>query len=153
VIVFGILVGLVVQASGVTRFDVWMLLLTVGTFAGAYPLMYFAQEYISLGPAVILSAGVAIAIIGLRAMTLMGVWRGLAGVVVPATVILAITLVAAVWKSLQGIMLTSEMLGFFIVAMMLMPKVNAASTRFWALGRNLGAAVTKAQAGGGGAPA
>jgi hypothetical protein len=153
VIVFGILVGLVVQASGVTRFDVWMLLLTVGTFAGAYPLMYFAQEYISLGPAVIISGGIAIAIIGLRAMTLMGVWRGLAGVAVPATVIMAITLVAVVWKSMQGIMLTSEMLGFFIVAMMLMPKVNAASTRFWALAPNLSAPVKKAQAGGGGAPA
>jgi len=42
-----------------------MLLLTVGTFAGAYPMMYFAQEYISLGPAVLASAGIALAIIGI----------------------------------------------------------------------------------------
>src|SRR4029079_5052071 len=41
---FGLSVGLAVQAMAATRFDVWMLLLTVGTFAGAYPLMYFAQE-------------------------------------------------------------------------------------------------------------
>ena len=49
VVAFGLLVGLVVQAFAAPRFDVWMLLLTVGTFAGAYPLMYFAQEYIRAG--------------------------------------------------------------------------------------------------------
>jgi hypothetical protein len=133
VIVFGILVGLVVHAVSVPRFDVWMLLLTVGTFAGAYPLMYFAQEYMSLAAAVVISAAVAIAIVGIRAVTLMGKWRGLAGVVVPAVIIMSLTLVAAVWNSLQGIVLTSEGLGFFIAAMMLMPRVNASSSRFWAV--------------------
>ena len=132
VIAFGLLVGLVVQAVAASRFDVWMLLLTVGTFAGAYPLMYFAQEYIALGPAVVASAAIAIVIIGMRALTLLGIWRGLAGVVVPATAIMAVTLLAAIWPPLQGILLTMEALGFFIVAMMLMPKVNSASTRFWA---------------------
>ncbi len=136
VIVFGVLVGLVVQAAAVPRFDVWMLLLTVGTFAGAYPLMYFAQEYISLGPAVVASAAIAIAILGTRAVTLMGFWQGIAGVVIPAVAIMALTLVAATWKPLQGIMLTTEALGFFIAAMMLMPKVNAASSRFWVFPRN-----------------
>lgn len=135
VLAFGLLVGLVVQAAGATRFDVWMLLLTVGTFAGAYPLMYFAQEYISLGPAVVLSASLAIAIIAIRAVTLMGLRNGLLGVALPAALIMAITLVAAIWKSLQGIMLTGEALAFFIAVMMLMPKVNAASNRFWALVR------------------
>ena len=38
VLVFGLMVGLVVRAASVPRFDLWMLLLTVGTFAGAYPL-------------------------------------------------------------------------------------------------------------------
>jgi prepilin-type N-terminal cleavage/methylation domain-containing protein len=136
VIIFGLLVGLVAQVVSVSRFDLWMLLLTVGTFAGAYPLMYFAQEYISLGPAVVISAGIAIAIIGVRAVTLMGIWRGLAGVFLPAAAIMSITLVAAIWTSLQGILLTVEALGFFIAAMMLMPKVNAASTNFWGIGRN-----------------
>jgi prepilin-type N-terminal cleavage/methylation domain-containing protein len=51
IVIFGLLVGLVVQADPVPRFDRWMLLLTIGTFAGAYPLMYFAQEYVSLIPA------------------------------------------------------------------------------------------------------
>lgn len=128
VIVFGLLVGLVVHASGATRFDRWMLLLTVGMFAGAYPLMYFAQEYITLTKAVLISAGVALAIIGFRAVTLMGIWLGLVGVVAPAAAIMAVTIVAAVWPSLQGILLTAEALGFFIAAMMLMPKIRHAAT-------------------------
>jgi len=135
VIVFGLLVGLVVQAASVPRFDLWMLLLTLGTFSGAYPLMYFAQEYISLGPAVVVSAAVAIAIISVRAVTLMGVWRGLAGIVLPAAAIMSATLTAAIWTPLQGILITAVALGFFITAMMLMPRVNAASTSFWGLGR------------------
>lgn len=127
VMVFGLLVGLVVRAASVTRFDRWMLLLTVGTFAGAYPLMYFAQEYIPLMPAVLLSAGLALAIIGVRALTLMGVWLALAGVVLPAVAILAITLVAAIWPRLQGILLTAEALGFFVTAMLLIPKIPVES--------------------------
>ncbi len=126
VIAFGLLVGLVVHAASVTRFDRWMLLLTVGTFAGAYPLMYFAQEYVSLGPAVVLSAAIALGIIGVRAITLMGATLALAGVILPAAAIMGATLVAAVWKPLQGILLTAGALGFFIVVMMLMPKVRFA---------------------------
>jgi prepilin-type N-terminal cleavage/methylation domain-containing protein len=124
VIIFGLLVGLFVHAFEVTRFDRWMLLLTVGTFAGAYPLMYFAQEYIPLETAVLASAGVALLIIGVRAVTLMGVRLALAGVVVPGAMILAITLIAAVTPRLQGILLTAEALGFFIVAMMLLPRLR-----------------------------
>ena len=132
-----LLVGLVVHAASVPRFDRWMLLLTLGTFAGAYPLMYFAQEYISLGPAVLISAGIALAIIAVRTVTLMGAWLALAGVVLPAAAILAVTLVAAVWTSLQGILLTAEALAFFIAAMMLMPKVWAAWTTATKVGRDL----------------
>ena len=134
VVVFGLLVGLVVQAAGATRFDRWMLLLTVGTFAGAYPLMYFAQEYVPLGPAVLLSSGVALAIMGVRALTLMGIWLALAGVVLPAAVILAVTLVEAIWPSYQGILLTAEALGFFIAAMLLIPKIRAAAPAPQAVG-------------------
>jgi hypothetical protein len=127
VIVFGLFVGLLVHAESVTRFDRWTLLLTVGTFAGAYPLMYFAQEYISLGPAVLISAGFALAVIGVRAVTIMGPRLGVAGVVLPAGAILAITLAATIWPSLQGILLTVESLGFFIAAMMLLPKIRFAT--------------------------
>jgi hypothetical protein len=124
---------LFVQAASVPRFDRWMLLLTIGTFAGAYPLMYFAQEYVALLPAVLISGAVAITIIGLRATTLMGVWRGLLGVAAPAAAILAITLSAAVWPQLQGILMTVLALGFFITAMMVMPKITAGENSFWGL--------------------
>lgn len=133
IVVFGLLLGLVVQAAGVERYDRWMLLLTIGTFAGAYPLMYFAQEYVSLLPAVLLSCAVAIGIIGVRTVTLMGFWHGVIGIVAPAAIILAITLVAAIWPQMQGILLTALALGFFIVAMQLMPKVAARGSEFWRL--------------------
>ena len=133
VVAFGLLIGLVVQAASVPQFDRWMLLLTIGTFAGAYPLMYFAQEYISLLPAVLISGAIAIAIIGIRTITLMGFWQALTGVVIPAAAILAITLSAAVWPHLQGILLTTLALCFFIAAMMLMPKVTAGENNFWRL--------------------
>lgn len=145
VVIFGLIVGLVVQAALAARFDLWMLLLTVGTFAGAYPLMYFAQEYIPLGLAVLISAGIAIAIIGVRAITLMKARWAIAGIILPAAAIMAVTLVAAVWKPLQGILLTAEGLGFFIGAMILMPKVGAVSANFWGVGRNLTASAGKAQ--------
>jgi prepilin-type N-terminal cleavage/methylation domain-containing protein len=129
VLVFGLLVGLIIHATEAKRFDRWMLLLTLGTFAGAYPLMYFAQEYMSLERAVLASAGVALTIIGIRAITLVGWKLALCGVVFPAAVILAITLVAAVEPRLQGILLTGEALIFFIVAMMLIPKLRLEITR------------------------
>ncbi|HYT92209.1 MAG TPA: prepilin-type N-terminal cleavage/methylation domain-containing protein [Gemmataceae bacterium] len=144
VFVFGLLVGLVVHAAQVTRFDRWMLLLTVGTFAGAYPLMYFAQEYIPLEAAVLISAGIALGIIGVRAVTLMGVRLAVAGVVVPAAAILAITLTAAVVPRLQGILLTAEALGFFIVAMMLIPHLRIAQAAPGPVGETPAAATTGA---------
>jgi hypothetical protein len=122
VLLFGLLVGLVVHASNVPQFDRWMLLLTIGTFAGAYPLMYFAQEYVTLGPAVVFSGGLVLLIIGIRAATLIGLKLSLAGIVLPGAAIMAFTLVAAVWTRLQGIILTAELLGFFIAVMVLMPK-------------------------------
>ncbi|MGI9455227.1 MAG: hypothetical protein ACR2NU_01625, partial [Aeoliella sp.] len=133
VVVFGLLVGLVVRAASVPSFDRWMLLLTIGTFAGAYPLMYFAQEYVLLMPAVLISGGVAIAIIALRTITLMVPWKALLGIVIPAAAIMAITLSATIWPQLQGILLTSLALSFFIFAMMLMPKVTAIGSNFWSL--------------------
>lgn len=145
VIAFGLLVGLVVQAASAHRFDLWMLLLTVGTFAGAYPLMYFAQEYIPLEAAVVLCAGIAVVIIALRAVTLMKPSWAIAGIILPAAAIMAITLISAIWKPLQGMLLTVEALGFFIGIMMLMPRVLAASTSFWGISKNPIVPATKAQ--------
>jgi prepilin-type N-terminal cleavage/methylation domain-containing protein len=133
VVVFGLLVGLVVQAAPVAKFDRWMLLLVIGTFAGAYPLMYFAQEYMSLLMAELAAGAIAIAIIAVRTITLMGFWRATFGIVLPAAAILAIALSAAIWPHLQGILLTVLALGFFVAAMMLIPKVAAAGSNFWGL--------------------
>ncbi len=131
VVVFGLLTGLFIHAVRAERFDRWMLVLTLGTFAGAYPLMYFAQQYISLGAAVLASAGLVLAIIGVRAVTILGVRLALAGVVLPAAVILTITLVAAVMPNLQGILLTGLALGFFVAAMTLIPRLRAAQVAPW----------------------
>ena len=124
VIAFGLLVGLIVHAASIDQFDRWMLVMTIGTFAGAYPLMYFAQEYISLVPAVLISAGVAVLIIGVRAVTLMRFNLAFFGVIVPAATIMAITLSAVIWPSLQGILLTVMALAFFIVVMLLLPHIQ-----------------------------
>lgn len=134
VLVFGLLVGLVVHAFEVTRFDRSMLLLTVGTFAGAYPLMYFAQEYIPLAAAVVAAGGIAVVIIGVRSVTLMGLKLALSGVILPAATILTVTLIAAVVPRLQGILLSGEALAFFVVAMMLIPKLRIASAASAAAG-------------------
>jgi hypothetical protein len=57
----------------------------------------------------------------------MGVWLALAGVLLPATTILAVTLTAAIWPALHGLLLTVELLGFFIVAMLLLARIRADS--------------------------
>src|SRR5262249_14785592 len=125
VVVFGILVGLAVHVAQAARFDRWMLLLTLGTFAGCYPLMYFAQEFIPLPAAVLGSAAVMLLIIAARAITILGFRLALAGVVIPATAILAVTLVQALWPRLQGLLLTAEALAFFITAMTMIPGLRA----------------------------
>jgi hypothetical protein len=53
----------------------------------------------------------------------MGAWLALAGVVLPAVVILSLTLTAAVRPGLQGILLTALGLGLFTLAMVLAPRL------------------------------
>ena len=103
-----------------------MLLLTVGHVRRRLPADVLRPGVHLAGAGGAVSAGVALAIIGVRPMTLMAVWLTLvrrrpAG----ASAILAVTLVAAIWPPLQGILLTAEALGFFVAAMMLLPKVKA----------------------------
>jgi prepilin-type N-terminal cleavage/methylation domain-containing protein len=129
VVFFGLLTGLVIQASKAIKFDLGMLLLTVGTFSGAYPLMFFAQEYIPLWIAMVASAGIAILIIAVQSAMLMRPGWAIFGVTLPGIIIMGITLVAAVWKPLQGILLTAEGLAFFIAAMLLIQKIRT-KTRF-----------------------
>jgi len=101
-----------------------MLLLLLGTFTGAYPLMYFAQEFVPLNVAILASAGVVLVIIGIRSVTIMGARLGLLGAVLPAAAILAATLMAAIHTRLQGIMITGVGIGLFILAMVLLPRLK-----------------------------
>ncbi len=124
VVLFGVVIGLVSRASKLEHFDRWMLLLVLGTFTGAYPLMYFAQEYVSLRTAMIASGATVLAIIAVRAVTFVG-WRlGIFALTIPAAVIMSLTLVAAVKPELQGIVLTVMALGLFVCAMTLAPRLH-----------------------------
>jgi prepilin-type N-terminal cleavage/methylation domain-containing protein len=125
VVIFGLVLGLVAGAFSIRNIDRWMLLLILGTFTGAYPLMYFAQEFIPLNVAIVISSILVLLIIAVRAVTIMGFRMALFGTVIPATVILAITLVAAIHTRLQGILITSTGLGLFILAMLLIPRLKA----------------------------
>jgi len=121
VIIFGLVLGLVAHAFAIRNFDRWMLLLIMGTFTGAYPLMYFAQEFIPLSAAIVASSILVLIIIAFRSVTIMGVRLALLGVVLPAMAILAVTLTAAIHTRLQGILITAVGIAVFIVAMLLIP--------------------------------
>jgi hypothetical protein len=122
VVLFGLLLGLVAHAFNLQNFDRWMLLLILGTFTGAYPLMYFAQEFIPLYAAIFSSSAFVLLIIAIRAITIIGFRMGLFGIVVPAAAILGVTLLAAIHPRLQGILITSTGIAAFIIAMALMPR-------------------------------
>lgn len=124
VVIFGLILGLVAHAFGIENFDRWMLLLVLGTFTGAYPLMYFAQEFIPLNLAMFSAAALVLAIIALRCLTIMSAQLALTGVVFPAAAMLAVTLVAAIHTRLQGILITSVGMALFIVAMLLIPRMR-----------------------------
>jgi prepilin-type N-terminal cleavage/methylation domain-containing protein len=125
IVIFGLVLGLVAHAFAIRDFDRWMLLLVVGTFTSAYPLMYFAQEFIPLNAAITISSALVLLVIGLRCATIMGVRLALSGVVVPAAAILAITLLAALHTRLQGILITIVGIALFVLAMLLMPRLKS----------------------------
>lgn len=128
VVVFGLLLGLVAHAFSINNFDRWMLLLVLGTFAGAYPLMYFAQEFIPLNLAILASTVTVLMIIAVRSITIMGFRLALFGTILPAIAIVAVTLVAAIHTRLQGILITGVGLAMFVVAMLLMPRMKRTTT-------------------------
>ncbi|HMJ66291.1 MAG TPA: prepilin-type N-terminal cleavage/methylation domain-containing protein [Candidatus Binatia bacterium] len=124
VILFGMMLGLVAYAFRIHNFDRWMLLLVMGTFTGAYPLMYFAQEFIPLNAAILISSALVLAIITVRSVTIMPARLALFGVVLPATCILTVTLLAAIYTRLQGILITVTGIAIFVVAMLLLPRIK-----------------------------
>jgi hypothetical protein len=100
------------------------LLLVLGTFTGAYPLMYFAQEFISLDVAMVAASVLVLVIVAIRSMTIMSAQLAIAGVVLPAAALLTVTLVAAIHPRLQGLLITAVGMALFIVAMVLMPRLQ-----------------------------
>jgi hypothetical protein len=123
-VIFGFLLGLFAHAFNIQNFDRWMLLLVLGTFTGAYPLMYFAQEFIPLNAAIFASAAIVLLVIAIRSVTIMRLRLALFGIVLPATAILAVTLVAAIHTRLQGIIITGVGIAVFVVAMLLIPRMK-----------------------------
>jgi len=124
VVIFGLILGLVAHAFRIDNYDRWMLLLVLGTFTGAYPLMYFAQEFIPLNAAMFAASSFVIVVIAIRSITIMG-WRlALYGTIFPAIAILALTLLAAIHPRLQGILITTTGIALFIVAMLLIPRMR-----------------------------
>jgi hypothetical protein len=103
-----------------------MLLLVLGTFAGAYPMMYFAQEFIPLNVAMLVCGGGVLLVILVRTATVIGIRYALPGVAIPAGLIMWLTLTAAVRPQYQGILLTGLALGLFTIAMLLAPRLHAA---------------------------
>ena len=124
VVLFGLLLGLVAHAFRIQNFDRWMLLLVLGMFAAAYPLMYFAQEFIPLNAAILASSALVLVVIAIRTLTITSRRLALLGTVLPAALLLAGTLVAAVHTRLQGILITIVGMALFTVAMLLLPRLK-----------------------------
>ena len=124
IVMFGLVLGLVAHGFWIQNFDRWMLLLVIGTFAGAYPLMYFAQEFIPLTAAILAASVLVVAVIAIRAMTMIRARLATSGIVLPALIILAMTLLAAIHPRLQGILITIAGIALFVVAMLLIPRFN-----------------------------
>jgi hypothetical protein len=134
VIAFGILVGLYAHALNLARFDRWMLILVLGAFTGAYPLMYFAQEFVRLPLAISLSAGLVFGVILVRSWAVIGLWHTLRGVLLFAAGTMAVALVAATQPQLQGLLLTASAIVFFLIAMSLTPRIQLAINKPTATG-------------------
>ncbi|MDB5173469.1 MAG: hypothetical protein JWN51_2242, partial [Phycisphaerales bacterium] len=137
IVLVGALLGLISRAYKLEQFDRWMLLLVLGTFAGCYPLMYFAQEFIPVNVAVVLSASFVLLVIGLRCLPMMGMRLTLFGILWPAAAILLISITSAVHPNLQGLLLTCEAMGFFVLTMVLMPRTGVVGGRQRAASRML----------------
>ena len=127
VLVFGILISLAALALDPAKLNGWLAILVVGCFAGAYPLMYFLQDFITLGGAIAVAAGVVILIIGWRIVSLFGLRTGLwAGVLMPGA-IMALTVAAGIYTrpAMQGVLLTVLAIFGLVVAMLLLPRAQA----------------------------
>ena len=98
-----------------------------GCFAGAYPMMYFLQDFIDLTAAVALAAAVVLTVIGWRIISLFGFWHGLFGGIVLPAVLMGLTLAATIQAkpAMQGVVLTVMGIFGLVTAMILLPRAQA----------------------------
>jgi hypothetical protein len=127
VVVFGILIALVGLAYDPEKLTGWVLVLVVGCFAGAYPLMYFMQDFVSLGTAIGIAVVIIVGVVGWRIVSLCGLKHGIFGGVILPIVILLFTLATAIVSnsSMQGVLLTAMTIFTLVVAMILLPIAQA----------------------------
>ena len=121
VLIYGLLVALVAMAFHPEALDKWMLLLVLGAFAAAYPLMYYGQDFMSLTTAIVGAAVAMMIVIGARAVTLLGVRVGIGGVVLTGAGVLTLTMLATVYPNTQGLLLTALAIGTLGALMVLVP--------------------------------
>ncbi len=126
IVFFGLAAGLIALVADKPAFDRWMLLLTFGLFSGSYPLMYYAQEYMPLTAAVVLSAAAPILLLTVRTLFLAG-WRLALGIMLAAVAVMSATIICAVWPKYQGVLITAQTLGLFALAMILGPRIRMKS--------------------------
>jgi hypothetical protein len=126
VFVFGILIALTALAYDPEKLSGWVVVLVAGCFAGAYPMMYFLQDFASLAVAI----GVAVAIVGViiacRIISLCGLRYGVFGGLLLPVMMFGLTLATAISSNLamQGVLLTGMAIFAFVVAMVLLPKAQ-----------------------------
>jgi hypothetical protein len=124
VLVFGLMVALVAMAFQPETLDKWMLLMILGAFAAAYPLMYYAQDFMSLPMAIVAACAAMMIIIGGRAVTLLGVRIGTLGIMLPGGAVLALIMLATIHPLAQGMLLTVLAIGTLVALMILVPRAQ-----------------------------
>jgi hypothetical protein len=127
VLMFGVLIGLIALAHDPEKLNVWLVILVAGCFAGAYPMMYFLQDFIELAAAVVLSTAAVLLVIAWRIVSLFGLRRGLFGGVVLPVVLMALTIGATLQSkpAMRGVLLTVMGIFALVTAMTLLPRAQA----------------------------
>ncbi|HUT60865.1 MAG TPA: hypothetical protein VNA25_23710 [Phycisphaerae bacterium] len=128
VLAFGFLVTMLTVACRPGDISVWSVLLIVGCFAAAYPLMYFLQEFLPLLWAVGAAAALGIVIIGVRSVTLFGPRAGGFGGVLLPVMVMGLAVAATIYAkpAVQGVLLTILGILTLVVAMVLLPRAQRA---------------------------
>ncbi len=127
VLVFGILIALVALAEDPGKLNVWLVILVAGCFAGAYPMMYFLQDFTELTAAIVLATGLVLVVIGWRIISLFGPWRGVFGGIILPVMLIGLTIAATIQDkpAMRGVLLTVMGIFSLVTAMTLLPKVQA----------------------------